>query len=1049
MIAWIWDISLGFDKPQWLWLALLVPVLVVLSLRSLAGLDPVRRVLSLILRSAVILVLAASLAEVVTVRKNDDLTVMFLMDRSDSVKGKLEQQEGYIREVCQDTPADDRIGVIDFARHAFPEQMPMSGYHLNMGRLPDIANKDRTDIAGAIRLAKAMFPHDAAKRIVILSDGNDNMGDLVEAARTARADGVAIDVVPLHYEHRNEIYFDRLIAPSQAEKGAQVPLRMVLHSQRRASGTIDLYHNGVKVELPPGMNRVELQPGPNPFVFKQIVDSSGTHRFDARFTPDSPEQDAIVENNRANTFSYVSGRGKVLLVTANEQHDIRLAEALAAENIDVEMKDVSEIQDELPHESLYACIILSNVPANSFTDEYQESLASYVRRGGGGLIMTGGDEGFGAGGWIGSPVEDIMPVRFEIKHKRIIPRGALVLVMHSCEIPRGNFWGKEVAKKSVDTISSRDYIGVLAYTWSPSGENWVVPLQLATNKAAVKSRIDQMQIGDMPDFDATMNMALKGLASLDASQKHIIMVSDGDPQPPRRSILKGMKEAKITCSTIGIGFGSHVMQQPLKDIAKATGGRYYPCRNPRRLPQIFVKESKIVRRPLIIDEPFQPQVMFRDSDVLPGVFTTDDVPELGGLVLTSAKSDSRVQVPLIRATKDGNDPVLAHWQEGLGKTVAFTSGYWPRWGKHWTRWARFSKLWAQIVRWSMRQEAPANFETFVRIEGDTGRVSIDALDEDGNYLDRLVLDANVVAPDLTGRPLTFVQTGPGHYEATFPVEQTGQYVSNVRVLQQGGGGALESVGQINAGAAVPFSPEFRELRTNEALLRQVAEITGGRWLTGDPEQDDIFSHDLPPTVSRRPAWDWTLAWLVLPLFLLDVAVRRLASWLAFSICVEAVVIVFLLWGMDLIHGSVLGVLGVLVLAELIGWSIRFRSIRPAIEGLTHSVTALSQTGDRSSVALEQLKGTRDRVRDEQTKDGGASCAEPAPDAGARFDVGDQQAKQPAGDLHEQLGGAKGEPRYVEKRRKPAGDSKEDQEADVTSRLLKAKRRARKDIDQEE
>ncbi|HUU82032.1 MAG TPA: VWA domain-containing protein [Phycisphaerae bacterium] len=1043
------NMPFAFEKPEWLWLCLLVPVLVLLSLRSLAGLDPVRRVMSLILRSLVIVVLAAGLAEVVKVRTNKDLTVMFLMDRSDSVKEKLTEQEEYIRAVCEDIPSQDRIGVIDFARTAYLEQLPMEGgYFLDPGRLPDMPNKDRTDIAAAVRLAMAMFPHDTAKRIVILSDGNDNMGDVVGEAQRARADNVVIDVVPLWYRHRNEVYFDRMIAPTNAEEGEQVPLRMVLHSRRSAGGTVDLYHNGVKVELPADYAHVDLQPGNNAFMVKLPVRSGGPQRFSAVFTPDSPDQDTIVDNNRGDAFSFVAGRGKVLVVSGNPEHDVRLVEALLSENITVHTQRAAEGQMDLLQMLEYSCIVLANVPANTFTDEQHKQLASYVRDLGGGLIMTGGDESFGAGGWIGSPVADVMPVSFEIKHKRVIPRGALVLIMHSCEIPRGNFWGKEVAKKSVDTISSRDYIGVLAYSWSPGGENWEVPLNIASNKAWIKSRIDQMQIGDMPDFDATMALALKGLKATDAAQKHIIIISDGDPSPPQASILKEMKDLKITCSTIGIGYGSHVVERTLRDIATATEGRFYACRNPRMLPQIFVKESKIVRRPLIIDEPFQPQVLVADSEVMPGIFSSEDLPELGGLVLTSPKEDSRVQMPLVRATKDGNDPVLAHWQEGLGKAVAFTSGYWPRWGQQWTGWDRFAKLWAQIVRWSMRQEAPAEFETFTRIEGDTGRIVVEALDKDAGYLNFLQFKTNVIRPDQTVLPVQFTQTGPGHYEASFALDQTGPFIANVAVFEAG-----EYKGSIHTGAAVPFSPEFRELSTNEALLRQVADISGGRWLNMNPESDDVFSHDLPPTVARRPAWDWTLAWLLLPLFLLDVAIRRLASWLAFSIFVEAVVIVFMLWGLDLIHSSLLGVIGVLVLAELIGWAIRWRSIGPAIDGLTHTVNALTLAGARSEASLEQLKTTRDRVRDEQTgKRDAAPAGEradmPAPDAQARFDVGEKQAQAPVGDLHERLGGAKAEPGFVEKRRPPApAKAGEEEGPDVTSRLLEAKRRARKDMEE--
>jgi hypothetical protein len=639
----------------------------------------------------------------------------------------------------------------------------------------------------------------------------------------------------------------------------------------------------------------------------------------------------------------------------------------------------------------------------------------------------------------------VLPVSCEIKHKKVIPRGALVLIMHSCEIPRGNEIGKEVAKKSVDTISARDYIGVLAYTWSPGGVNWEVPLQLASNKNHIKNRLNAMQIGDMPDFQTTMEMALKGLRATDAAQKHVIMISDGDPAPPSKATLDGFIQDKITVSTIGIGYGQHCDERTLRQIAGETGGQFYACTNPRILPQIFVKESKVIRKPLIVDEPFDPQVRSALSDLLAGVRADEVIPPLGGLVLTTLKP--MAQVPLVRVTGDGEDPVLAHWQYELGKTVAFTSGNWPVWGRDWIRWSKFAKLWAQIVRWCMRQESPANFETFTRLEGTQGRVVVEALDKNADYLNYLQLPSVVINPDQTTTPLVFSQTGPGRYEATFEVNQTGQYLANVGVIQEG-----QSHGSIYAGVALPFSPEFRELTTNEALLRQVQETSGGRWLSMDPATDAVFSRDLPPTVSKRSLWDWTVAWLLLPLFLLDVATRRLASWLAFSICVEAVLLVFLLFGLGIVYESWWGVLGSVLLAEVIGWSIRFRSIGPLFNFITHSVTALSQAGTRSAAALEQLKSTRERVQSERTGAGTGETAEEtvppsdaaaAPSAQARFDAGDKAAATPARDLQAQLGGAKFEPKFKEKRRRPAPDGEGDQTEPegTTSRLLEAKRRA--------
>ncbi|NOT01363.1 MAG: VWA domain-containing protein [Phycisphaerales bacterium] len=1046
--AFPWDIPLSFGRPEWLWLLLLAPATALGSWRALAGLGPVRRAAALAVRSLVIVATALTLADVNRVLRNDDLTVLFLMDRSLSVREHADRQQQFMEDVTRDIPADDRTGVIDFAREAFLEQLPMKGgYFLERGRLPELPNVERTNVAAAIRLAMAMFPHDSAKRIVLMSDGNDNMGDVLSEARRAKADGVSIDVAPLWFARRNEVYFEKLSAPTYAERGELVAIRGNLHATSHASGRLDVYHNGAKVALRDEYTRMALRPGNNAFVMKLPVETDGVQRFETRFVPDDPNMDAIVDNNQASSFSFVSGRGKVAVMSMDPAIDGALVDALRRENVQATLVDVThEIPDPAGMID-YACIVLANVPANVFTEEQQRTLAAYVEDMGGGLIMTGGDDGFGAGGWIGTPLEAVLPVELEIKHKRIIPRGALVLIMHSCEFERGNAWGVHIAKKAVDTISSRDFIGVLAYAMG--GESWEVPIQLATNKSAVKNAIDRMGIGDMPDFDTTMSLALKGLTATDASQKHIIMVSDGDPSPPSKSVMDGLIAQQITVSTIGVGFGSHVVEPPLRDIASRTGGRYYPVRNPRTLPQIFVKESKVVRRPLIVEETFVPTVNYAFSDLLTGIDPSEALPQLDGMVLTTPKDAA--QLALVRATTDGNDPLLAHWQRGLGRVVAFTSGYWPKWGTAWVRWSKYSKFWAQVLRWTMRQDAPANLDTYTVIEGNTGRVIIEAMDKDADYVNFLDLRATVLHPGRGGVPMQFVQTGPGRYEGTFEIDQTGQYVATVNVFQSG---AYQ--GSLHTGASVPYSPELKELSTNDVLLEQVAEMTGGRVLDVDATQSSVvFDHDLPPTESRRPAWEWALTWLLLPAFLLDVACRRLASWVALSLFVEVLILAVLLFGMDVIHTHWWGVLGVILLAELVGWTIRFRSIQPCLEWLTHTAAVLSRTGDRSAAALAQLRTVKDRVREERESasvtGGGASGAESTRrptaatvDPRRRYDTGDTGDRPPEIGLDEALGGATESAIEAPKRPTSATDAGVGESEATTSRLLRAKRRARGD-----
>ena len=1052
--------SLSFEHPAWLWLLLAVPVMVLLSWRALSSLDPVQCYTALAVRCFVVSLLILCLAGIAHVRTNKNLTVLFLLDRSHSIpKEMYAEQEQYVYDVVKEIPKDDKVGLLTFDGQSYVEQLPMRG-GVFFDTLPATSLPDRTDMAAAVRMAMALFPHDTAKRIVIVSDGNNNVGDVLDEVRTARANGVGVDVLPMYYLHSREVYVEKLLLPASAKDGDMVPLRAVINSKRPVTGTISVTHNGVPLELPEDIARRRLKPGQNLIFIRVPVHGGGPHRFELTFRPDNDEADTIVENNKATGFTFVGGSEKVLLLTADVADDAELVRALRKEQIEV---DVVKIEDAEGLDLLglmqYSTVIIANVGANWFTDEQQEDLASYVRDLGSGLIMTGGDEGFGAGGWIGSPLEEIMPVDFEIKHRQVLPRGALVIIMHSCEMPRGNYWGKRVAEKAVDTISTKDSFGLLSFSHL-KGVSWEVPLREASNKPGIKQAIQRMSNGDMPDFRQTMDMAVDALMERkDAAQRHIIIISDGDAQPPSNTTIDYMKANKITCSTVAIGYGAHVQEATLRRIAMRTGGRFYGVRNPKKLPQIFVKESKVIRRPLISEEPFQPQVNYALSELWAGFGLQMDIPPLGGLVMTSPKQTGLIELPLIRRTSDGDDPVLANWQIGLGRTVAFTSGYWPRWGRDWTDWAGFGKLWAQIVRWTMSPGQKGDFDVATKLEGNQGRIVVNALDSESNYINFLDLQASVVAPGGGGVvKIKLHQTGPGLYEASFPVEQTGQFVANI-TLREGG----ESSTVAHTGLSVPYSPEYKELRANDALLEEIRSISNGRSLVMDPERDEVFRHDLPPTTSHQPAWEWVLAWLMLPAFLLDVAVRRLASTVAISIFLEVVLDVVLLFGFGVAYWpgwyGVWGVVLVVLVGEIVGWSMRYRSIRPTIDFFTHSVVALGGAGQASASSLQKLKDTRDRVQEGRTAEGaGVKLTRvkrrgetTAADGGARFDVGDEQVgKTPAGDLREALGEASaGESDQA----RQAEDKAEGQQPpkisdDFTSRLLQARKRAREQIDRD-
>ena len=126
--------------------------------------------------------------------------------------------------------------------------------------------------------------------------------------------------------------------------------------------------------------------------------------------------------------------------------------------------------------------------------------------------------------------------------------------------------------------------------------------------------------------------------------------------------------------------------------------------------------------------------------------------------------------------------------------------------------------------------------------------------------------------DMTPHPIRPLQTGPGTYEADFDASEQGSYLCYLNYTGQDG-----KSGSLLAGTTVNSSPEMRNLQSNNALLKQIAERTGGRFLTPfDVASADLFSRDgLTVTDSPQSIWDLLVPWL-LALIIIDVAIRRIA-----------------------------------------------------------------------------------------------------------------------------------------------------------------------------
>jgi uncharacterized membrane protein len=855
-------------QPWWLVAGLVIAPMVWLAGRNLAALGPGRRTAAIILRILGVLLLAVLLARPMLVQKSRRTTVIVVLDRSRSIPTGLAQAAlDYLSKAAAVKDARNQLAVVDVAEAASISSLPSSNTAIR--RRNTLLTGQQSRLADGIQMAMAIAPPDTAVRIVLASEGNETEGDLKEAARTAAANQIPIDVLPLRYRYENEVLFRRLVAPPRVRSGQMVPLRFLLDSTGDVRGRLLLTLNGEPVDLVPDSPEVavpvELKAGTNVKTVSIPVGARGILSFNAVFLPDDPKQDRIAENNRADAIAYVAGPGSVC-VFDTEDAGADLARVLEQAGIRTVRRNVSELPTELTRLLDVDAIVLANTPVHQFTMAQQEMLCRYVNDLGGGLVMVGGADAFGAGGWIGSPVAGILPVDLDPPQKKQLPLGSLVLVLdHS-----GSMTGQKVeickaaAAGAVRMLSQRDQVGIVIFD---AATEWLVPLGPAQDKDAICRRISGIGAGGGTIMGPAMDKALTALKDIKKGIRHVILLTDGQTADRELCGRLGadMAAAGITVSTVAVGPDADT--RLLHDIAVQGQGRFYPVADPTNIPEIFIKEAQVVRRSMIIEQTFAPQIVYSLSEILNGV--PAGLPALDGYVLTGPKGGLN---QLVLGSNEA-DPILATCQSGLGRCVAFTSSADSRWAASWVQWPGFSKFWEQVIRWAGKPSQSADCEIFVDVEGQEAVVRVEAFDAQGKFLQLAAVEGQVLTPNMKAQRLQLTQTGPGQYSGRFRSAASGSYIVNLQYRKTGPGDAARLA---NAIVTIPFAPEFRDLSDNAPLLEEVSRMTHGRVLPLDGDPNEVNLYDSAgvkfPETHLPLVRPLMLAWIAI--FLLDVAVRR-------------------------------------------------------------------------------------------------------------------------------------------------------------------------------
>jgi uncharacterized membrane protein len=835
--------SFQFSNPIWLLtLAAAMPWVVWLSYKSDVRIGPWRHWTALALRLLVVLALCLSMAGMQWKKPLEGMTVFFMLDRSQSVPSpQQDSARAYVNQAAAGKEAADEAGVLVFGSEAAIESRPNAKVELR--QIQAVVGVERTDIASAIRLGAAAMPETGQRRLVLLSDGNENVGDAMSAMAAARPLGVTLDVLPLVTSRGNDVSVRKLSLPTTVKKGQTFDVKVFAQADQAQQAAVRFYLNDTLL----GEQKVELNAGKNLLTLPQTLSEPGFYKYDVQL--DAPG-DTIPQNNRAIGFATVRGNPRVLIVSSDPNKDQPLADALQSSKLDVKLTE--KFPNTLAELQSYDAVFLSNMAAGDLGFDAMRLLDSAVRDFGVGVVCIGGDQTYAAGGYRGTPLEAMLPVDMELNSKKVLPNGALAIVCHATEFPGGNGWARDIAFAALDALGPQDEMGIILWD---GNNHWLFPLSKVGTKGEMGRQIADMNPGDMPGFQGPMQSAYEALVKSTASLKHLIVFSDGDPSAPSKSLVQDIVNHKITISTVMIG--GHVAPDTMSWLAAEGRGRFWAVDSASELPQIFIKEASVILKSAIFEEPFKPQQRAL-SEVVKGI-GPQEFPQLLGYVCTTPKP--RAEVPLV--TQKG-DPLLAHWQYGLGRAVAFTSDARAKWAANWMGWDKFRQFWLQVAQWSLRRVDAANFNTEVAIDKGEGHVSVEAVDPDGHYRNFLNLQLLVVSPTGEKQVLSLDQSGPGRYDATFPTKEVGAYLMNLTDRATGQSEAL--------GLSVNYSPEFDDSGPNLNLLRRLAELGGGKVL--DPRTDNPFTHDRMKTFRPLDLRDLLMKFAIL-LFPFDVAVRRI------------------------------------------------------------------------------------------------------------------------------------------------------------------------------
>ncbi|WP_234885170.1 VWA domain-containing protein, partial [Clostridium tarantellae] len=805
---------------------------------------------SLISRILIFILLIVSLSDITISLKGKNISTIFLLDVSDSAMSFREEGIKFINNSLKNMPNRNKSGVIVFGANAEVDKFIIDNKEYNEILSVPIINS--TNIQEGIQSAITLFPKESSKRIVLITDGEENEGDMLKTTPLLKENNIDLKVYKIENGKSDEVYVDSVKVPENINMGEEFSIVTNIESNVSTSATLTLFSGREKK----GEQIVEIEKGKNTFVFKDIQNTGGFKGYKVLI---NPKIDTEKGNNEYTCYTNVRSKPQILVIEGQNGESTGLVNILNTLNSSYKIIDPVSAPKTLNDFLEYKSIVLNNVHIDDLNNGFLENIETYVKDYSGGLIVTGGEEAYALGGYKGTILEKILPVNMDKKGKNEIPQISINLVIDKSGSMSSDGTGvskltlaKESAVKALDNLRNTDEIGVIAFDHSFS---FAVPQEPMSDKERIKELISSISLGGGTSIYPALEAAYEAQLESKSKIKHIILLTDGQDEfgmEEYEEILEGMKNNNITLSTVSVGTDANGTL--LEYLAKEGKGRNYHTDIYTDIPRIFAKEVLLSTGVYLMNEEFTPKIS-TSHEILSGVIEEDKFPSLLGYVGTSMK-DKAIEV----LSSNEDEPILAAWQYGLGRTVAWTSDMSGQWSGNFLAWKNSIQLFKNIIDWSV-PSYEENGKLNITQQGNYANIKF----ESENVTENSKITGIYTSENGDSGEISLEQSEPGVFSGKVQLKDLGFYNFNIREKH-----GEEMRGNYNGAFALQYSPEYK-FNSNSEKLESLVEENNGNFIKF-PEE--VFTDNIKKSYRKI---NLTIATLIIALilFFFDIVYRRL------------------------------------------------------------------------------------------------------------------------------------------------------------------------------